>query len=135
MTLPSARRSRLPCGLQDKQLADVPLVPDICHAEEVGGWAGGWRIFSLFVFSVVVFFPFPAALFMDIDRTRLASTRPSATDLQLSAAAATSSPHQTRAQGGEGGEGGGSLSVCLLKHHRRARFTPDGQYYFFSADF
>lgn len=68
-------------------------------------------IFFLFVFSVVVFFPpFPAALFMDIDRMRLASTRPSAADLQLSAAA-TSSRHQTRAKGGEGGEGGGSLSV------------------------
>lgn len=54
VTLPSARRSRLPCGLQDKQLADVPLVPDICHAEEVGGWVG---VFSFCLFSVLLFFP------------------------------------------------------------------------------
>lgn len=79
----------------------------------MGGWLGGGGVYFLFVcFQCCCFFPFPAALFMDIDRMRLASTRPSAADLQLSAAAAaTSSPHQTRAKGGEGGEGGGSLSV------------------------
>lgn len=134
VTLPSARRSRLPCGLQDKQLADVPLVPGICHAEEVGGRLGGGGVCFLFVgFQCCCrFFPFPAALSMDIDRMRLASTRPSAADLQLSAAAAAaSSPQQTRAKAG--GEEG--LFVSVPKHHRRARFTPDGQYYLFSADF
>lgn len=39
---------------------------------------------------------------MDIDQTRFAPARPSAADLQLSAAAA-SSPQQTRAKGRAGG--------------------------------
>lgn len=105
--------SRLPCGQQDKQLADVSLTLDICHTEEV---AGGAEVHFLFVCFRHCRVPPPPprllCLWISIGRG-FASTRLSAVDLQLSAA--TRSPRQTRAEQGRTSASANTVGELVLR--------------------